>query len=377
MSRAEPGAPSRGPVVVTGVGAVTAVGATAAQTFTSIRASLRRVSERPLAGAGGDPGEDGGVYLASGAEGLAASLGAAGPADLALHAAREALFDAGLYEPVDVEGAYRRKAVALFLALPYADAPGADRGAAASLEAAAEGAGLLERGRTELHAVPRGHAAGILALHAAVARLQSGDVDVALVGGQDAMLNPANVSEMNRTSRLRTDRAPGGAIPGEGSAFLVLERLDPARRRGAPLYAAVEGIAVAHEPVPFDGEQPNRGEGASQAVGWALSASPSAGRIADVFTDLNGERGRFLEWALVETRALAALPAGWKRHLPASIVGDLGAASGVLLLALAAHGIRFPRGAGGAALVTGTAERGERVAAVLAGVAPSGAEGGR
>ncbi len=146
MSATEPRAPSRGPVVVTGVGAVTAVGATAAQTFTSIRASVRRVSERPLAGAGGEPGEDGGVYLASSAGGLAASLGAAGPADLALNAAREALFDAGLYEPVDVDGAYRRRAVALFLALPYANAPGAVPGAAASLLTAAEAVGLLDGG---------------------------------------------------------------------------------------------------------------------------------------------------------------------------------------------------------------------------------------
>lgn len=372
MTAAEPGTPSRGPVVITGVGAVTAVGATAAQTFTSIRASVRRVSERPLAGAGGDPGEDGGVYLASGAEGLVAALGAAGPADLALNAAREALFDAGLYEPVDVDGAYRRVAVEVFLALPYATAPGADPAAIPSFRAAAESAGLLERGRVEVHAVPKGHAAGILALHAAVARLQSGDVDVALVGGQDAMLGPENVSEMNRVSRLRTDRAPGGAIPGEGSAFLVLERLEPARRRRAPLYAVVEGIAVAHEPVPFDGSTPNRAEGASQAVTSALSASPSASRIVDVFTDLNGERGRFLEWALVETRCLAALPAGWRRHLPATIVGDLGAAAGLLLLALAANGVRFPLGAGGAALVTGTAERGERAAAVLAAPAADG-----
>jgi 3-oxoacyl-[acyl-carrier-protein] synthase-1 len=347
------------------VGVVTAVGTTAEQSFTSIRAGLRRVSERPLAGAGGDPGEEGGTYMASGAEGVAAALGVSGAGGLALHAAREALFDAGLYESRDVESAYRRSAVAVLLAVPYADAPAADPTAAFAFRDALEAAGLVERGKAEVVAVPGGHAAGIMALQAAAARLLAGTVDVALVGGLDAMLHPRCIAEMNTRGKLRTDRAPGGAIPGEGSAFVTLERVDDARRRKAAVYAAVEATSSANEPDPFDGEKPNRGEGASKAVRGALSAAPSAGRITDVFVDLNGERGRFLEWALVETRCLSTLQDGWRRHVPASIVGDLGAASGVLLIALAAHTVRLGRPAGGAALVCSAAERGERGAAVL------------
>ena len=372
MSTAEGRTAPRGPVSITGVGAVTAVGANAAQTRTSIRAGIRRVSERPLAGAGGDPGEDGGVYLASGAEGLAQVLGGAAPLDLALAAAREALWDAGLYEPRDLDAAYRRISAAVFLALPAQDAAWADPAAPDAFLEAAISARLVDRAGTKAVPVPGGHAAGLLALEAAVGRLLAGELDVALVGGLDDLLGPAAVSDLNQRSKLRTDRAPGGLIPGAGSAFVVLERLEDARRRRAAPLAAVEGIGRGNEPVPLDGTEPSRAEGATRAVNAALAAAASAGRIANVYTDLNGERNRALEWALVETRALSPLPAGWRRNVPAAIVGDLGASSAPLLLVLAAETIRSARGAGGAALVCAASDRGERAAVVLGAPRPAG-----
>ena len=366
MSASAPRSGGRGGIAITGLGAVTAVGATLDQTATSVSAGVRRMEERPLAGEGGEPPEEGGVYVAAPAEALAASLGSAAPVDLALAAAREAFWDAGLYEPGDVEGAYRRNAVAVYLALPYADAPGAS---AADVDEFVEGAveaGLIS-GEPAGEVVPcrNGHAGALLALEAASARLRAGEIDVALIGGLDAPLDPARIAELNRLSKLRTDRAPGGAIPGEGSAFLVVERLADARRRGARFAAAVESVARDAEPVPFDGTRPGRADGATRAVARVLSAAPSARRVAEIWCDLNGERGRALEWGFLETRALAALGAA-RRLTPAAFVGDLGASSGALLLALAAFALRAPRGAGEAALVCGASERGERAAAVLA-----------
>ena len=372
MSVAEGRTPPRGPAVVTGVGAVTAGGAPAAQTRTSIRAGIRRVAERPIAGAGGDPGEEGGVYLASGAEGLAAVLGAAGPIDLALAAAREALWDAGLYEPREMDAAYRRVSVAVFLARPAEGAPWADPAAPGAFLDAAVSARLVDRAGTKLVPVPGGHAAGLLALEAAVGRLLSGEIDVALVGGLDDPLNPSAVSDLAQRGKLATDRAPGGLIPGEGSAFLVLERIEDARRRRAAPRAAVEGFGRGNEPAPLDGPEPSRGEGATRAVHAAVAAAASAGPVSDVWTDLNGERNRALEFGLVETRALSALPAGGRRHVPASIVGDLGAASATLLLVLAAETIRSVRGAAGAALVCAASDGGERAAVVLGAPRPGG-----
>ncbi len=374
MSASAPRSGGRGGIAITGLGAVTAVGATLDQTATSVSAGVRRMEERPLAGEGGEPPEEGGAYVAASAEALAASLGSTAPVDLALAAAREAFWDAGLYEAGEVDAAYRRNAVAVYLALPYADAPGA---AAADADAFVEGAveaGLL-CGEPAVEVVPcrNGHAGALLALEAASARLRSGEIDVALVGGLDAPLDPARIAELNRLSKLRTDRAPGGAIPGEGSAFLVVERLADARRRGARFPAAVESVARDTESVPLDGTRPSRADGATRAAARVLSAAPSARRIEEIWCDLNGERGRALEWGFLETRALAALGSA-RRRTPAAFVGDLGASSAALLLALAAYALRASRGARGAALVCGASERGERAAAVLATPGAGGEE---
>ncbi len=372
MSTAAGRSTPRGPLAITGVGAVTAVGASAAQTLTSIRAGIRRVAERPLAGAGGDPGEEGGVYLASGAEALAQILGAATPLDLALAAAREALWDAGLYEPRDLEAAYRRVSAAVFLALPAEDAPWADPAAPAAFLDSSVSARLLDRAGAKVVPVRGGQAAGLLALESASGGLLAGEIDVALVGGLDDMLGPEAVAELNRRDKLQTNRAPGGMIPGEGSAFVVLERLEDSKRRRAVPLALVEGLGRGNEAAPLDGPEPSRGEGATRAVNAALAAAATSGRIVDVWTDLNGERNRAFEWALVETRALSALPAGWRLHLPAAIVGDLGAGSASLLLVLAAERIRSARGTRGGALVFAASDRGERAAVVLGAPRPDG-----
>ncbi|HPA52337.1 MAG TPA: beta-ketoacyl synthase N-terminal-like domain-containing protein [Thermoanaerobaculia bacterium] len=372
MSAGAPRSGARGGIAITGLGAVTAVGATLDQTATSLQAGVQRMVERPLAGEGGEPPEEGGVYLAASAEALAASLGSADPVALALAALREAFWDAGLYEPGDVDAAYRRIALSVHLALPYAEAPGAV--AVDTFVEGAVAAGLLaEEPAVEVVPFRNGHAGALLALESAAARLQGGEIDVALVGGLDATLDPARIAELNRLSKLRTDRAAGGAVPGEGTAFLVVERLADARRRGARFAAAVESVSRDTETVPLDGTRPGRADGATRAVTRALGAAPSARRVEEIWCDLNGERSRALEWGFLETRALSAL-GGARRQTPAAFAGDLGSSSGALLLALAAHALRTPRGAGGAALVCGASERGERAAAVLA-IPRAGGEG--
>ena len=165
--------------------------------------------------------------------------------------------------------------------------------------------------------------------------------------------------------------ALSGAHEGDVGRRLANGRLADARRRSARFAAAVESVARDTEPVPLDGTRPGRADGATRAVARALGAAPSARRIEEVWCDLNGERGRALEWGFLETRALAALGAA-RRRAPAAFVGDLGSASGALLLALAAYALRAPRGAGGAALVCSASERGERAAAVLATPRPGG-----
>src|SRR5262249_11412756 len=84
--------------------------------------------------------------------------------------------------------------------------------------------------------------------------LRSGDVDVLLSGGVDACVTPRMMDGFLRMRVMTTrynqspseasrpfDRGRDGFVLGEGAWMLVLEREEGARRRGASIYAFVEG----------------------------------------------------------------------------------------------------------------------------------------
>lgn len=99
-------------------------------------------------------------------------------------------------------------------------------------------------------------AGGAYMLAAAERSLREGACDMALVCGADSILNWQAVDELVKLGILSDARTGGpvasmaaftdsarGALPAEGAAALVLEREDAAKKRGARIYAAIEGCA--------------------------------------------------------------------------------------------------------------------------------------
>jgi 3-oxoacyl-[acyl-carrier-protein] synthase-1 len=79
-----------------------------------------------------------------------------------------------------------------------------------------------------------------------------------------------------------------------------------------------------------------------------------------VLTDLNGERWRFLEWALASSPALLGLPPDWRLWHPADCFGDVGAATGAVHLCLAARAFERGYAVGDGVIIFNAAETGER-----------------
>lgn len=101
-------------------------------------------------------------------------------------------------------------------------------------------------------------ASGAAALALAAQQILSGTVDVALAGGAEAplcdlilaQLQSARVLASHHEPRLACrpfDSARNGTVIGEGAAFLVLESLASARQRGARIYARLAGWAIGSE----------------------------------------------------------------------------------------------------------------------------------
>ena len=97
----------------------------------------------------------------------------------------------------------------------------------------------------------------------------------------------------------------------------------------------------------------------SQAV---ADAPGGPGRIYRVINDLNGERWRFLEWALACNPALSALPPDFRLWHPADCFGDIGAATGAAHICLAVRAFARDYAVGDAILIANTSDTGERAA---------------
>jgi 3-oxoacyl-[acyl-carrier-protein] synthase-1 len=242
---------------------------------------------------------------------------------LAAPALAEAARDAGL--PRDA-------AIALHLALPAESEPRTHAiDAAALLAALGAASGIpVHARRSTAHAAGRG--AGLVALAAAVERLRVGAEDLVVVGGVDSYYDPGLLESLDAAYRLHSLTAENGYLPGEGAAFLVLER--SGRAAGRRARANVLSALVEREPRPFGNAEPTQGLAISLAVRRALE--PARAPVRWALTDVVNERHRIDEWVYASARAHRQLAPDARHDQPLLTTGDLGAASGVVLAALAA-----------------------------------------
>ncbi|MCW2887362.1 MAG: 3-oxoacyl-[acyl-carrier-protein] synthase [Streptosporangiaceae bacterium] len=99
-------------------------------------------------------------------------------------------------------------------------------------------------------------ASGATAIGEAMLAIRAGRIDRAVTGGVDALLTPFFMAAFARLGALsRRNQAPAeasrpfdgardGFVMAEGAAFLVLERLEDADRRGATIYGEISGYAA-------------------------------------------------------------------------------------------------------------------------------------
>jgi 3-oxoacyl-[acyl-carrier-protein] synthase II len=111
--------------------------------------------------------------------------------------------------------------------------------------------------------------------------IQRDDADVMICGGTEAVITPLGVGgfaamralsqrndEPARASRP-FDRERDGFIVGEGSGILVLEELEFAKRRGAPILAEIVGYGMSSDAFHFT-SPPEDGDGAFRVMRNAL-----------------------------------------------------------------------------------------------------------
>lgn len=123
--------------------------------------------------------------------------------------------------------------------------------------------------------LPAACAAGNYAMGFALDNLRRGRADVMLAGGADAFSRItftgfARLGGVSPDLCRPFDKNRLGMIPGEGGAVLVLETLERARRRGAPVYAEVAGYGLSCDAHHMTAAHPE-GDGLARSMMAALA----------------------------------------------------------------------------------------------------------
>ncbi|MEP7120931.1 MAG: hypothetical protein ABJE95_08485 [Byssovorax sp.] len=208
-----------------------------------------------------------------------------------------------------------------------------------------------------------------LALEEAALRLAAGAPGV-LVGGLDSYFDPAVLAYLDDQRRLHSEHADSGFVPSEGAAFFWMGRAD-ARIEGDPARAArpiavISRLETGREEAVVTGE-PILGAAMTELARRALAG---AGRsVSWVVTDVNGERHRVREHAAVEMRLIDDLGIDHRHDRFPAMLGEVGAATGALHLAVVTTLFRVGAAPARSALLLNYSEGAERAAILVEPVA--------
>ncbi|QSQ11045.1 beta-ketoacyl synthase N-terminal-like domain-containing protein [Myxococcus landrumensis] len=198
--------------------------------------------------------------------------------------------------------------------------------------------------RTRLPEVPapatvfkQGRSAFFCALEKAMSSLATGVCDAMLIGAVDSLCSPEVLMHLDAEGRLLRP-AREGTVPGEGAAFVLLERQAPRRGRQAPVsFGRLLRVSTGLESCHFLQDAPNTAQALTEAFRqlrrkWA--------QRADIFyTCETGESFWAAELSMAYLRNIPLMPEPFVRTMAAEAFGDLGAAAGGVMLGMGVHAL--------------------------------------
>ena len=154
-------------------------------------------------------------------------------------------------------------------------------------------------------------ATGTHSIGEAYRTIQYGDADVMIAGGTESSITPIGIagfsaltalsfSEDPERASIPFDKERKGFVMGEGSAIVVLEELEHAKRRGAKIYAELTGYGCSSDAYHITSPAED-GSGAATAM---LNALKDGGVAPEELTYINAHGTSTHHNDLFETRAI-------------------------------------------------------------------------
>ena len=184
---------------------------------------------------------------------------------------------------------------------------------------------------------PVGRAAGFRALAEAYQLLANTHLERVIVGGIDSYFDLDLLKLLDAEKRMLGDNSVDGFVPGEGAAFLVLEKATLDQPFQANL--SIQAPCVSEESGHYYSDEPCLGNGLTSAISGVIESAQLSYPIQTVLCSVNGESLQVKEWSIALTRNTQAFTQGFKVEHPAECYGDLGAATVPTLLGLSFTGL--------------------------------------
>lgn len=209
--------------------------------------------------------------------------------------------------------------------------------------------------------VAAGRAGLGMVLEQIAAQFHGGTARQALLIGVDSYLNASSINHYLNAKRLLMPGNSDGFVPGEGAAALLLET-STAATPGLHITGIGRGQAAGRP----DGSVPSRARGMTQAMRSALA---QAGHTADALqfrmSDQNGETFFAREASHAFTRITVPGSSNPATLTTADCTGEIGAATGPLMLAWLTRLMPREDGPGHCGLIHLANDNGERSAIVV------------
>lgn len=158
-------------------------------------------------------------------------------------------------------------------------------------------------------------------------------LNAVLIGGVDTCQNSRWLALLDEDGRIKSGRPGAGDsfVPGDGAGFLLLTA-EPAH--GGEWCYRLTPPGLATEAGHLYSSEPYLANGLDAAVKQALLAVAEELPITQLFSSMNGEHYWVKEIGVAMTRSSERLKNATHQH-PADCYGDVGAATGAALIALA------------------------------------------
>jgi 3-oxoacyl-[acyl-carrier-protein] synthase II len=161
--------------------------------------------------------------------------------------------------------------------------------------------------------------------------IRNGDADVVITGGTHSMIHPLGLTGFNRLTALSTrndspqtasrpfSASRDGFILGEGSAILILESLESAKKRGAKILAELTGYGSSSDAFRVT-DMHSEGRGAVQAINSALQ---DAGITYKDIDYINAHGTSTSENDSIETKAIKTAFKERAKQIPVSSIKSM------------------------------------------------------